>query len=67
MTDGQTEELYTEKAAARIAGVHPRTIRRWRQLHWIDHVVLPSGGIRYTFDQITKPLTPPRTNLRPGR
>lgn len=43
---------FGEKAAARIMGVSPRTMRRWRHAGKVDHYVTPGGGVRYSMDQL---------------
>ncbi|GAA4222210.1 hypothetical protein GCM10022253_30180 [Sphingomonas endophytica] len=43
---------FDEKAAARILGISPRTLRAWRKAGKVDHYVTPGGRIRYTMDQL---------------
>lgn len=43
---------YDEKAAARILGVAPRTLRAWRKAGKISHHRTPGGRVRYTLDQL---------------
>ncbi|MEZ0495981.1 helix-turn-helix domain-containing protein [Sphingomonas sp. IW22] len=43
---------FGEKAAARIVGVSPRTLRRWREAGKVGHYVTPGGRIRYTMEQL---------------
>ncbi len=50
--DGKLVDWYDEKAAARILGVHPRTLRRWRLAGKIGFCHLPGGRIRYTRAQL---------------
>lgn len=45
-------ELLDEKAAARLFGVHPRTLRRWRERGLIEYVLTPTGRIRYLFSEV---------------
>jgi DNA-binding transcriptional MerR regulator len=46
------ERLRTEKEAARIWGVQPRTVRAWRAAGLIECTYTPTGRVRYTLDQI---------------
>jgi len=43
---------HDEKSAARILGVAPRTLRRWRIEGKIGHYRLPGGRVRYTVQQL---------------
>lgn len=43
---------YDERQAARILGVDPRTLRKWRGDGVIGFHRLPGGRIRYTADQL---------------
>ncbi|WP_394648897.1 helix-turn-helix domain-containing protein [uncultured Sphingomonas sp.] len=49
-----TETLFgfDEKAAARILGIAPRTLRSWRKGGKVAHHVTPGGRVRYTMDQL---------------
>ena len=51
MTADQAEFL-SEKAAARILDISPRTLRSWRKQGLIGFCRLPSGTIRYTLDDL---------------
>lgn len=46
------DRLYSEKEAARIWGVAPRTLRSWRSANLIEWTRTPTGRVRYTLDQI---------------
>ncbi len=43
---------HTEKQAAHVLGVAPRTLRRWRKSGLIMFYELPGGRIRYSTEQI---------------
>lgn len=58
---------FDEKAAARILGVTPRTLRRWRQLGQIGYHRTPGGRIRYTMDQLIDAQRAARVNVGAGR
>ena len=45
-------DLFDEKAAARIAEVHPRTLRRWRERGLIACYQTPTGRIRYKLEDL---------------
>jgi DNA-binding transcriptional MerR regulator len=47
-----SEQLYSEKQAARIWGYSPRTLRAWRKAELIEFTRTPTGRVRYTLDQI---------------
>lgn len=46
------EQLYSEKEAARIWGVAPRTLRAWRSAKLIECTYTPTGRVRYSLEQI---------------
>ena len=46
------DELYDEKAAARILSVAPRTLRRWRAQGKVSPYRTLGGRIRYSLDQL---------------
>jgi DNA-binding transcriptional MerR regulator len=46
------DRLRSEKEAARLWGVAPRTLRAWRKAGLIDCTYTPTGRVRYTLDQI---------------
>jgi len=54
------DQLYSEKEAARIWGVAPRTLRAWRKAQLIECTHTPTGRIRYTLDQILAGKAKPR-------
>lgn len=43
---------FDEKAAARILGVSPKTLSRWRKAGMVSHYRTPTGRIRYTTDDL---------------
>jgi DNA-binding transcriptional MerR regulator len=43
---------YDEKAAARILGIAPRTLRAWRVGGKVSHHRTPGGRVRYTMDDL---------------
>ncbi|GGB26835.1 hypothetical protein GCM10011380_15500 [Sphingomonas metalli] len=43
---------FDEKAASRILGIAPRTLRRWRMAGLVSHYRTPTGRIRYTTDDL---------------
>lgn len=43
---------YDEKAAARILGVTPKTLSRWRKAGLVGHYRTPTGRIRYRLDDL---------------
>ncbi len=43
---------FDEKAAARILGVAPKTLSRWRKAGMVSHYRTPTGRIRYTVDDL---------------
>lgn len=43
---------YDEKAAARILGVAPRTLRSWRVAGNVSHHRTPGGRVRYTMEDL---------------
>ena len=47
------KKLRTDQAAKR-AGVHPRTIRRWADRGWLKAKRLPSGHLRIDEDDLSK-------------
>lgn len=46
----------TEPQAARAVGVHPRTLRRWRQRGAVGYTLTPGGRIRYTSEDMRRLL-----------
>ena len=49
---GDAATDYDEKAAARILGLAPRTLRRWRKAGLIGHYLTPTGRVRYSVDDL---------------
>jgi DNA-binding transcriptional MerR regulator len=49
---GVIQQWYDEKAAARIIGVSPRTLRAWRKDGKVSYHRTPGGRVRYTLDQM---------------
>lgn len=45
---------FDEKAAARILGVSPKTLSRWRKAGMVSYYRTPTGRIRYTTDDLLK-------------
>ena len=43
---------FDEKAAARILGISPKTLGRWRKAGMVSHYRTPTGRIRYTTDHL---------------
>lgn len=43
---------FDEKAAARILGVAPKTLSRWRKAGMVSYYRTPTGRIRYTVDDL---------------
>jgi DNA-binding transcriptional MerR regulator len=52
MSKYSTTDFFDEKAAARIAEVHPRTMRRWRERGLVTCYRTPTGRIRYRLDDL---------------
>jgi DNA-binding transcriptional MerR regulator len=53
------DRMRSEKEAARLWGVSPRTLRAWRKAGLIEWTRTPTGRVRYTLDQIVAgPLKP---------
>lgn len=48
------QTVFTEPQAARVVGVHPRTLRRWRAAGAIGHSITPGGRIRYTVEDLRR-------------
>jgi DNA-binding transcriptional MerR regulator len=48
----ETPDFYDEKAAARIAEVHPRTLRRWRVQGLVASYRTPTGRVRYRLEDL---------------
>lgn len=48
-----SESLYTTAEAARICGVHPRTIKRWHE-RGILHPIHPGGTVRWRREEVHK-------------
>lgn len=42
----------SEAEAARIVGVHPDTLKRWRRRGAVSYVITPGGRIRYKPEQL---------------
>ena len=51
------DDLYDEKAAARVAGVHPRTVRRWRKAGLLAFYRTPTGRVRYRLEDLIEATT----------
>lgn len=49
---GEATPDFDEKAAARILGLAPRTLRRWRKAGLIGHYLTPTGRVRYSLDDL---------------
>lgn len=47
-----TVDFYDEKQAARIADVHPRTLRRWREKGLVACYRTPTGRVRYRLEDL---------------
>lgn len=45
-------DIYNEKAAARVIGVHPDTLRRWRRAGLINFYRSRTGRIHYALDDL---------------
>lgn len=43
---------FDEKAAARILGIAPRTLRAWLKGGKVAHHLTPGGRVRYTMEQL---------------
>lgn len=43
---------FDKKAAARILGISPKTLSRWRKAGMVSHYRTPTGRIRYTTDDL---------------
>lgn len=52
MASETVPQWYDEKAAARILGVAPRTLRAWRTDGKVAHYRTPGGRVRYSLDQL---------------
>lgn len=52
MSKVASPDFFDEKAAARIAEVHPRTLRRWRERGMIAWYRTPTGRIRYRIEDL---------------
>lgn len=50
----RSEDMFDEKAAARIVGVHPRTLRRWREASHVAFYRTPTGRVRYQLADLVK-------------
>lgn len=48
----QSGHDFDEKAAARVLGVSPKTLSRWRKAGMVSHYRTPTGRIRYTVDDL---------------
>lgn len=60
-------DLYDEKAAARVVGVHPRTVRRWRDAGLLAFYRTPTGRIRYKLEDLIAATTIERVEPANGR
>ncbi len=58
---------FDEKAAARIIGIAPRTLRAWRKAGKVGHYLTPGGRIRYTMDQLLDLQRGARIHVTSGR
>lgn len=52
MSQAVSPDFFDEKAAARIAEVHPRTLRRWRERGLVAWYRTPTGRIRYRLEDL---------------
>lgn len=57
---------YDEKAAARILGVAPRTLRAWRMKGLVGFHRTPTGRVRFTLDQLVDVQRSGRVNPKPS-
>ena len=64
---GETLFGFDEKAAARIIGISPRTLRAWRKAGKVGHHLTPGGRIRYTMDQLLDLQRASRVNVAHDR
>lgn len=44
--------LLKEKEAARVLGVHPRTLRRWREDRRVAFLRTPTGAVRFRLEDL---------------
>lgn len=45
-------QMFTEPAAARVLGISPRTLRRWRARGAVGYSITPGRRIRYTLENL---------------
>lgn len=50
--DAAGDDLLSEKAAARVLGRHPRTLRRWRETDKVAYFRTCSGRILYRIEDL---------------
>jgi excisionase family DNA binding protein len=62
-----TSELLTDKEAAAILAVEPRTLRLWRNTRGLPHIKITSKVIRYRRADVDAWLERRRTVIPPSR
>jgi predicted site-specific integrase-resolvase len=57
----------SEPEAARVIGVHPDTLKRWRRRGAVGFVLTPGGRIRYTTEQLHQLRAAMRVDAQLGK
>jgi predicted site-specific integrase-resolvase len=66
-TSQTSSPLLKTADVARLINASPTTIRRWAQLGYVPHVVLPSGGLRFDPQDLDELLAAGRRERVVGR